>query len=332
MFRIGRSPKRTMSPVLISDKKQHRAPRLRAFTGLVGRGLSDDIEIKKTEIAASQSPTAPVRNTDLLAPINSPDRPKKPEPKKTKTARVEHDLSVREVADLLRNDLIAKYGTNITPIQLPPRTQVALDKHDGVRCGCNSHNRNCARVRQRLFNEAKNKLQPKFTPWFTIQEIQNYLAYARGENGLGELKPYFENIERRVIRCALILGLMKPLKDAPRIPQEVEEDINEQMTIATIVKTTGTEDDVIGGQIITEGENLKKRRVFGIQKPLKTFDKSIIKRNRRERSHDLTVDSWIEKELARLEGQEANGVIVSGSKLDHARKALDELFKPRTAA
>jgi len=320
-----------MSPVLISDKKQHRAPRQRAFTGLAGRGLPDDIEIKKTEIAASQSPTAPVMNTNLPEPIKSPDRPKKPEPKKTKTPRIEHGLSVREVADLLRNDLIAKYGTNSTVIELPPRTQTALDKHDGVRCSCKIYNRDCARVRHRLFNEAKNRLQPKFTPWFTIQEIHNYLAYARGEKGLGELNPYFEEIERRVIRCALTLRLMKPLEVTRTIPQEVEEDINEQMTIETIVKTAGTEDDVIGGQIITEGENLKKRRVFGMQKPLKTFNKSIIKRNRRERAHDLTVDSWIEKELARLEGQKGKGVVASGSKLDHARKALDELFKPRTA-
>src|SRR5689334_5131505 len=117
----------------------------------------------------------------------------KKKPLQRKTPRQEHGLSVRDVADLLKNDVIATYGTNQTPADLiPPRTLAAIAKHDGVQCNCAVRGLNCAKQRQKLFTEAKNRLAPVFTRWFTAIEVENYLAYARGEKGLGNLKSYFE--------------------------------------------------------------------------------------------------------------------------------------------
>jgi hypothetical protein len=306
---------------------QRRPPRRRAFSGLVGRGAPDDVGIVKTEVIEPSPDVAAKLVLDLKPQEPAPPKPRqKSKETKKQTTRQEHGLSVRDVAGLLKNDAIATYGTNQTVPQLDPRTEAAIQKHDGVHCSCARKNLNCAKQRQKLFNRAKNRLVPTFVHWFTSSEIENYLAYARGEKGLGELKSYFEDIERRAIRCALTLGRLKPLKVVRKIPVEAEEDFNEQANIDAIVKTSGTEDDLIGGQIVTEGENLKKRRVFGIQKPLKTFDKSIIKGSRKEAEHDQKVDTLIESLEAQVSRGQTTPPATRSSQFTQAEKALDSLF------
>jgi len=313
-------------PVL-SNRQQHRPPRPRAFTGLVGLSTPDDVAMTKTAVvepsvgSVAPSPEAAELATGSQSQDLQPATRAKEKIKRVKTTRQEHGLSARDVAGLLKNDVIATYGTNQTPADISPRTLKAIAKHDGVHCSCARRNLDCAKQRQRLFNLAKNRLAPSFVRWFTSSEIDNYLAYARGEKGLGELKPYFEDIERRAIRCALMLGLVKPLKGVRRIPTEVEEDLCEKFNIDRIVATSGTKDTVIAGQIVTGGENLNKRRVFGVQNPLKTFEKSIIKRSRREVEYDREVDKLIVSLESRI-----TPPAVRSERFREAEKALDDLL------
>ena len=202
----------------------------------------------------------------LIVSSKQPNKQRKPSVQKNQTARktlrVQCHMSTRDIAAFLRNPQIATFGTMQTkPSDIPQRTMKLIQKHTDGLCRCNERGLICAKQRQRLFTAALNETPPTFVLLFQPGEIDNYIDYANGRPGLGDLKPYFEEIENRVIRCALFLGLMKPIKgligSAPDDDEAAERD-----AIRKIIKTKGR---AIGGHIESEGYN----------KPLKTFDKSL---------------------------------------------------------
>lgn len=240
--------------------------------------------------------------------------------------RVEHQLSVRDVAGLLKNELISQYGTNITRVVISKRTQAAIDKHDGVQCDCIARNRDCRGYRSKLVIASRNRTSLVFEPWFTPLEIENYLIYARGEKGLGEFKSYFEDIEKRAIRAGLILGLIKPLKkrlvvldndDDSRTADQYDRDIKNE-----IIETEGKS---IGGHI--KATKLKTKGDRWVPKPLASFDKAP--------KLDAT-DLWISRRIQEVGKNSAHNLGHQSVQFRHARKTLDELFEasenPKIAA
>ena len=155
--------------------------------------------------------------------ITTTHRPKRkkaksrPNTKSKKSLRLQCRLSVRDIAQFLKMPLISGYGTMTTsPARIPIKTQVKLFQHITGVCKCEERGLNCRRQESRLFTKTMNEQERIVTPLFTPGDVQNYLDYANGESGLGDLKKYFEEIEDRVIRCALALKLLKPIHSLDR--------------------------------------------------------------------------------------------------------------------
>ena len=246
--------------------------------------------------------------TTQLKPV---EHKKKKKVSAEKSLRVRCQLSTRHIAGLLKSPQIGKYGTMTTnPSDIPQQTMKAIQKHEDGLCRCRSKGLNCGKQRQKVFNEALNRVEPVFVPWFTPEEIENYSDYARGEAGLGELKPYFEDIEKRVIQCALFLGWMRPIKGLIGSAPYPESE-GETADIKRIIKSGG---EFIGGHIESEGQNQS-----GSDKPLKTFDKSLPE-PRRNRKRDDQAVSWFREEIERLRPAGPSNA------LGRVEDALDELF------
>ena len=245
-----------------------------------------------------------------------PDRTQK-RPLAKKTLRVQCHLSTRAIAALLQNPQLASYGTMQTnPSQIPRRTTRAVEKHVAGLCKCNDRGLNCLKQRQKVFNEALNRLTPEFTALFSSKEIENYCDYARGEAGLGDLKPYFEDIENRVIRCALFLGLMKPIKGV-RGSAPVDEDETDRENIREIDCSEGA---AIGGHIESEGQDTSRPGQTWHHKSTKTFDKRL------PRNQSTPAVRWLKEEIQRLRPAGPSDTLV------RVEEALDELFSGEKAA
>jgi hypothetical protein len=252
-----------------------------------------------------------------------------------KSLRVQYHMSTRTIADFLKNPLIAKYGTMKTdPSDIPQATVKSLQKHKNGLCKCQSRGLNCEKQHRRLLNEALNNVKPVFTPWFTEQEIDDYLHYARGEANLGDFRSYHESIEDKAIQCGLFLGLLRPVVNAPAgvfdikkvrvlnpkvvgycdYDDENEGDLESELDDSEIDKIIATRGRSIKGHLESEGMDSS-----GIYKPLKTFDKSLPE-PRRYKTKDDQAASWLKDEIARLRPAGPS------SALDQAKDALDSLF------
>jgi hypothetical protein len=247
-----------------------------------------------------------------------PDKIRKIQPQPTtKTLRLQCRLSTRAIAAFLQNPQLANYGSMQTiPSQIPQRTMSAIEKHESDLCKCNDRGLDCSKQRQKLFNEALNRLKPEFTPLFSSKEIENYADYARGEAGLGDLKPIFEDIENRVIRCALFLGLMKPIRGLLG-RSSIDEDKTDRENIREIDRSDGA---AIGGHIESEGQDVSRLGQTWHRNSTKTFDKPLP----RNRSTKAVI--WLKEEIERLRPAGPSDA------LKRAEEALDELFGGEKAA
>jgi hypothetical protein len=338
-----------------------RPPQKRAFSGLVGRNIPGDVVVvEKLEPAGYEnvSNAEPIAMTPAAAPttVHSKLSVKKSKPNsKSKSLRIQYGLTPRNIVSFLKRPEIGDYQRPTTPdaSKIPKRRMNAIIKHERGECSCEELNRDCARYKQKLFNEAMNNMRGGFEPLFLPQEIQTYLTYARGgkeSKGLGELEDYLVNIENRVINRALSLGpsALKPLKHLDRRIASIESalDDSESAVISSIVRSQKQEDenarspvrasDVNGidginvkvdvrGEIVPEEEDDEGQLIAGQKYEETSDDESIEPVDLTQSGHVVTEGRrqkggvWLQKPLKKFDKP-----IPHGGKDDPAAKWLRE--------